>query len=76
MDVNVSYAVTVGLRLRGVDVLTAQRTIPRDSRIRNSSLERAAWVEFSSRMTMTCFERQCGGKRDAKTSRALFTPTS
>jgi hypothetical protein len=27
MDVNVSYAVTVGLRLRGVDVLTAQEDL-------------------------------------------------
>jgi Domain of unknown function (DUF5615) len=72
MDVHVRRAVTAGLRLRGVDVLTAQEDGNRellDPELlgRATELGRVLFTQ-----EMTCYARQNGGSKQAKALRALF----
>jgi len=54
MDVHVRRAVTVGLRLRGVDVLTAQEDGAGNMMTRDCLTARQNQVAFFSLTTMIC----------------------
>jgi hypothetical protein len=68
MDVHVPYAVTIGLRLRGVDELTAQKDGTAQTPIRICSTEQLTSAGYSSLKMTTCCERLLLAKSPESTS--------
>ena len=63
MDVHVPRAVTTALRLRSIDVLTAQE-------------DGAAQLDDDRLLTKICYAKERGDSSRARTSRALSTRTN
>lgn len=76
MDVHVRRAVTIGLRLRDVDVQQHKRMAQGNLMTHCCLTEQQNWVVFFSRKTTTYLKQQRSDKKPEKDLQALFTRTS
>jgi len=74
MDEHVPRAITEGLRLRGVDVLTAQEDNRRRASDPNCWTEPLSWGASFSHRTATCFGKRHEDNGQGNSSQASFTP--